>query len=338
MHSALWNCKQPYNVNVAAQQAAIASLGSLPFLAANVEKIKTERQRMYQRLAEIPYLEPVPGSQSNYILCRVNDRPAATLNADLIRQGIFTRYYNSGRLKDYLRISIGKPEDTDILIDMLYALGNPALAAGSALRPVRPAPDRGRKASVQRATQETFIEVSINLDGSGACQVNTGIPFFDHMLTQIAVHGLFDLAVNASGDLEVDVHHTIEDVALTLGNAFLKALGDRKGIVRMADVRVPIDETLAELTLDLSGRPYAVVHINWTAEHAGGIPVSMFTHFFESFAGELRCNLHLSIPYGRDTHHQAEAAFKALARALSTATRIDPRRQGAIPSSKGELF
>jgi len=338
MHTALWNCKQPYNVNVAAKEAALASLKSLDYLAGNVEKIKQERARLYECLTSISYVEPVQGSQSNFILCKVLDRPAKQLQQDLIRQGIFLRYYSSGRLKNYIRISIGKPEDTDILISMLEQMHDPVVSSSLPLRPARLSTPSVRMGSITRTSKETSIAVTANLDGSGKADINTGLPFFDHMLTQIAVHGLFDLTVQAKGDLEIDPHHTIEDTALALGACFLQALGDRKGIMRMADVRVPMDESLVQLTLDLSGRPYVVIQIPWASELIGNIPSSLFTHFLESFASELRCNLHIQVIYGQDGHHQAEAVFKALARALSAATRIDPRRAGQTPSSKGILF
>jgi imidazoleglycerol-phosphate dehydratase len=179
--------------------------------------------------------------------------------------------------------------------------------------------------------------VSLNLDGSGKHTISTGIGFLDHMLAQIAVHGLFDLDVQAAGDLHIDSHHTIEDVGLTLGAAFAQALGDKKGLVRMASAEVPMDESLAQVTLDFSGRPYAVVQVNWRGLTTGSIPNSLFAHFLESFAQQARCTLHARVLYGQDDHHQVEALFKALARALAAATRLDPRRAGQVPSSKGTL-
>jgi len=194
-----------------------------------------------------------------------------------------------------------------------------------------------RTSEIHRKTGETDITIKLNLDGKGACQVNTGIGFLNHMLHHIAVHGLFDLQVEAKGDLEVDCHHTVEDVALALGEAFDQALGDRTGIVRMASTYAPMDEALAFVSLDLSGRPYAVIQVDWHTPAVGTIPTSLITHFFESLAVTLRANLHARLLYGRDDHHQAEALFKALARALDEATRLDPRRQGKVPSTKGKL-
>jgi imidazoleglycerol-phosphate dehydratase len=193
-----------------------------------------------------------------------------------------------------------------------------------------------RTASISRKTNETDITIQLNLDGSGKHDITTGVGFLDHMLTHVAVHGLFDLTVKAAGDLHIDVHHTVEDVALVLGSAFDQALGDRKGIVRMASFYAPMDETLALVALDLSGRPYAVIEAEWGMAPVGQIPTSLFPHFFESFAVTSRCNLHASILHGRDDHHKAEALFKALARALDAATALDPRRT-TIASTKGTL-
>ena len=194
-----------------------------------------------------------------------------------------------------------------------------------------------RQASVNRKTNETSIEVSVNLDGSGNYAIQTGIGFFDHMLTQIAVHGLFDIEITAQGDLEIDKHHTIEDVALTLGQAIAQALGDRKGIRRMGQAVVPMDEALCEVIVDLSGRPYSIFQGEWLAPNVGEIPVTLLEHFFYSLSMTLKANIHTNIRYGRDDHHKAEGLFKALARALSTAVQIDPRRKDAVPSSKGVL-
>lgn len=193
-----------------------------------------------------------------------------------------------------------------------------------------------RTAKIERSTSETQITIELNLDGSGIHNIATGVGFLDHMLTHIAAHGLFDLTVKAQGDLHIDVHHTVEDVALVLGSAFDQALGDRKGIIRMASFYAPMDETLAFVALDLSGRPYSVIDAEWGSAPVGQIPTSLFPHFFESFAVTARCNLHARVLYGRNDHHKAEALFKALARALDAATMLDARRQ-TVPSTKGTL-
>ena len=194
-----------------------------------------------------------------------------------------------------------------------------------------------RSAKVSRKTKETDLAVALDLDGTGQYDIATGIGFLDHMLAHVAVHGLFDLKVKAKGDLEVDAHHTLEDTALALGQAFDEALGERAGIVRMGSVTVPMDEALATVIVDLSGRPYAVTDMAWSCPTVGGIPTTLIPHFFETFAVSARANVHARVDYGRDDHHKAEALFKALGRALGAATRPEPRLGGAIPSTKGRL-
>lgn len=193
-----------------------------------------------------------------------------------------------------------------------------------------------RQATVNRQTRETNINVMIDLDGDGVYTVTTGIGFLDHMLAAFAVHGLFDLTVQAVGDLNVDAHHTIEDVAIVLGMAVREALGERASIVRASHAYVPMDEALAFVALDVSGRPYTVFHAEWRAPTIGQFPTDLVEHFFESFAVHARLTLHARSEYGRNDHHVAEALFKALARALRAAVAIDPRRSG-VPSTKGTL-
>lgn len=193
-----------------------------------------------------------------------------------------------------------------------------------------------RVAEIHRVTRETDVLARLNLDGSGQAEISTGIGFFDHMLHHVAHHGLFDLTVKASGDLHIDAHHTVEDVAIALGQALDRALGDRAGIARMADAWVTMDEALAQVIVDLSGRPYAVFSGEFAGPMVGGLSVSLIPHVLESLAAHGRLNLHTRILYGRDDHHKAEAIFKALGRALDAATAIDPRRLG-VPSTKGVL-
>jgi imidazoleglycerol-phosphate dehydratase len=198
-------------------------------------------------------------------------------------------------------------------------------------------PDAPRQAQVERRTGETEVSVALSLDGSGRHEIDTGVGFFDHMLAHVAVHGLFDLDVRARGDLEVDAHHTVEDVSLALGTALDVALGERSGIARIGSAYVPMDESLAFVAVDLSGRPYAVTDVTWCGTRVGGLPVTLVAHVFESLAVAGRANVHAQVLYGRDDHHQAEALFKALGRALDQATRLDPRRGGTVPSTKGVL-
>lgn len=193
-----------------------------------------------------------------------------------------------------------------------------------------------RTAAITRKTNETQIELALNLDGTGAAEISTGVGFFDHMLHHVAHHGLFDLNVKATGDLHIDTHHTIEDVAICLGRAFDEALGDRKGIARMGSAYVPMDEALARVVVDLSGRPYAVIRAAFSAPLIGQMPTSLVAHVFETIAIHARMNLHAEALYGRDDHHIAEALFKALGRALRIAVERDPRRT-AVASTKGTL-
>ncbi len=196
---------------------------------------------------------------------------------------------------------------------------------------------QGRTASIIRQTRETSIRLELNLDGTGQYKIQSGIGFLDHMLAQLAFHGLFDLQLEAEGDWGVDFHHTIEDCGLVLGEAFDRALGDRKGLVRMAVQYAPMDDSLARVVVDLSGRPYSVIKARWAAEEIGKVPTSLWEHFLESFALRARSNLHVKVLYGKDGHHQLEAVFKALARSLSAASRIEPRRFNEVPSTKGVL-
>ena len=192
-----------------------------------------------------------------------------------------------------------------------------------------------RRISVSRRTRETEIDLTLDLDGSGRADVSTGIGFYDHLLTSLAHHGLFDLQVRATGDLEVDEHHTVEDVALVLGSAFAEALGDRAGIRRFGEASVPMDESLATAVVDIGGRPYAVIDLPFHGERVGGLPLQLIEHALESFARTAGATLHLR-GTGRNDHHLAEAAFKAMARALRGACEPDPRREG-VASTKGTL-
>jgi imidazoleglycerol-phosphate dehydratase len=192
----------------------------------------------------------------------------------------------------------------------------------------------GRTAVVNRKTAETAIAARLDVDGTGAYEVATTVPMLDHLLAQLARHGLFDLTVKAEGDNQ---HHIVEDVGIALGQAFREALGEKGGIVRMADATVPMDESLVAVALDLGGRGYAVVDLPLGGTDLGGLAGDLVRHFLESFALEARLNLHVLTLRGTNDHHKAEAVFKALGRALDTATRIDERRAGALPTTKGML-
>jgi imidazoleglycerol-phosphate dehydratase len=195
---------------------------------------------------------------------------------------------------------------------------------------------KARTASIGRNTAETSVSVTLNLDGTGVSEVQTGVQFMDHMLNLFAKHGLFDLDVSCKGDLGVDAHHSIEDIGICLGLALEKALADKKGIVRFAHAYYPMDETLVRVTVDLSGRPYLVYNVRVERERVGKLESELMEEFWKALVTHARLNLHIELLYGRNTHHIFEAMFKAAARALSLATRIDSRVQG-VPSTKGVL-
>jgi imidazoleglycerol-phosphate dehydratase len=196
--------------------------------------------------------------------------------------------------------------------------------------------DVTRNARVERATKESQVEVVLDLDGTGTTDIATGVPFFDHMLAQLGKHALFDLRVKAVGDIEVDAHHTVEDVSIVLGQAMREALGDKAGIVRFGDALVPLDETLVQAVVDVSGRPYCVHEEPELVELIGSYDTTLTRHVFESLASAAQICLHVRVVSGRNAHHIVEAQFKAVARALRTAVAIDPRAEG-VPSTKGVL-
>lgn len=195
----------------------------------------------------------------------------------------------------------------------------------------------GRTGSFTRETKETSVSVTWELDGTGKAEVSTGIGMLDHLVSQIARHGVFDITLQAKGDLEVDAHHTVEDVGIGLGRALADALGDSAGIVRMGDALVPLDEALAQVAVDLSGRAYSVISVSWSDARIGELPSDLVEHFLQSIAHEARFNLHARVLAGVNDHHKAECLMKALGRALNAATRIDERRTGQTPSTKEAL-
>jgi imidazoleglycerol-phosphate dehydratase len=191
-----------------------------------------------------------------------------------------------------------------------------------------------RLSVIKRETKETNVSLELNIDGSGNWEVNTGVRMFDHLLAQSAQHGLFDIKISATSN---DLHHLVEDVAICLGKAFSEALGEKRGIVRMADASVPMDDALATVVIDISGRGYPVLDLAFSDNDVAEFPVDLVRHFLQSFAIEARFNLHAKVAYGVNDHHKAEALFKALGRALDTATRIDKRIGGQLPSTKDLL-
>lgn len=194
-----------------------------------------------------------------------------------------------------------------------------------------------RQASVERDTLETQIQVTVNLDGTGECKLDTGVPFLEHMLDQVARHGLIDLDIKAKGDLHIDAHHTVEDIGITLGQAFTKAIGDKKGIVRYGHAYVPLDEALSRVVIDFSGRPGMEYNVNFKRSSIGDFDVDLFHEFFQGFINHANVTLHIDNLSGTNAHHIAETMFKAFGRAVRMAIAEDPRMQGVMPSTKGSL-
>jgi imidazoleglycerol-phosphate dehydratase len=194
-----------------------------------------------------------------------------------------------------------------------------------------------RKATITRNTLETQITVSVNLDGTGKSEFDTGLPFLEHMLDQVARHGMVDLSINAQGDLHIDAHHTVEDIGITLGQAVVEALGDKKGITRYGHAYVPLDEALSRVVIDFSGRPGLEYHVPFTRSTVGGFDVDLFLEFFQGFVNHALVTLHIDNLRGDNSHHQVETVFKAFGRAVRMALTPDPRMAGVTPSTKGVL-
>lgn len=197
--------------------------------------------------------------------------------------------------------------------------------------------DVKRQATISRKTKETEITATVDLDGTGAADIRTGIGFLDHMLEQLARHGLIDIKLVAKGDLHIDYHHTVEDSGIVLGQAFARALGDKLGIARYADVHLPMDETLTRVAIDVSGRPYLIWGVTFTRDKLGEMDTELFREWFQAFAQNAGITLHVHNLYGDNNHHIAETCYKGLARALRKAVEIDPRQAGRVPSTKGSL-
>jgi len=330
--------RPPYNVNVAAVEAALATLDDMETVQMRIEAIIAERRRLIAALSDLPGLYPLPG-QANFVFCRFTDRSGQEVADVLAQKGILVRSFAAPALADAVRISVGRPDQTNVLLgalsEMLGTL-SPHLPVEDPTATDHPVDPGRRQGRVHRRTRESDVRVALDLDGTGRYETDTGVGFLDHMLAQIAAHGLFDLEVRARGDLEVDEHHTVEDVAIGLGQALDAALGDRRGLVRMGSAYAPLDEALAHVVVDLSGRPYAVIEAEFATSSVGLMDTDLFIHFLETVAVHARLSLHARVLTGRNDHHKAEALFKALGRALDAATRTDPRRQG-VPSTKGVL-
>ena len=312
------NVKYPYNVSLAAMEKAMSLLKR--DVAAEVESVMAERSRMEEALAELPRVRKVWPSDANFLLVEVDD--ARGLYSELLDKQVIVRDRSKVPVcAGCLRITIGTKEENDKVLAVIGGLQPECVV-------------EKRKAKVVRKTKETEIEVSVDLDRKGTDGISTGLNFLDHMLDQIVHHAGIYLTVKSKGDLHVDEHHTMEDVAIVLGEALIKALGDKRGIERYGFV-LPMDESSAMVLMDLGGRIEFVWDVDFKREFVGDVPTEMFKHFFRSLGSAMLCNLHVSAK-GENDHHIAEGIFKAFARALKMAVRREQFGY-SLPSSKGIL-
>ena len=312
------NVKYPYNISLSSMEKAMGLL--VRDVKAEVEVIKAERSRMAEALAALPRVRKVWPSDANFLLVEVDD--ARGLYDELLAAQVIVRDRSKVlACAGCLRITVGTPAENDKVLAVIGGLKPESVV-------------QKRAAKVVRKTRETHIEVSVDLDGKGTDGIDTGLKFLDHMLDQIVHHAGISLSVKSTGDLEVDEHHTMEDVAIVLGEALIKALGDKRGIERYGFV-LPMDESKAMVLMDLGGRIEFVWDVEFKREYVGDVPTEMFWHFFRSLGAAMSCNLHVSAK-GENDHHIAEGIFKAFARALRMAVRRE-QFSYSLPSSKGVL-
>lgn len=324
--AAMGRIKYPYSVNVITERLVLSELERAAVREEQIATLIEERKKMVKTLEKMPLIRQVFASDANFVLVRV-DEPREVYN-QLIERGIIVRDRSKiAGCEGCLRLTVGTPTENAALVDALQNLDKPfsgpvAVAAG------------GRCVTVTRKSRETDITATLDLDNASQSHIATGLGFFDHMLDQIVHHGGFSLRLSAQGDLNVDEHHTIEDVALVLGEAFRLALGDKRGIGRYG-FALPMDESRALVLLDFGGRIATRWDVKLKRERIGDVPAEMFEHFFDSFAQAARCNLHI-VARGRNEHHKVEGIFKAFARALRMAVERKPL-DFSLPSSKGML-
>jgi histidinol-phosphate aminotransferase len=312
--------RPPGSISSFSVAVALRALANTAAMRADVAETVSERERLRPALLELGW--DVADSCANCLFADLG-APAAPTIERLLAAGIVVRTFAA--MPNCLRITIGSRADNDRVLEALGVGGT---------RPGEPL--EGRTGRVQRTTRETRTDAEWTLDGTGDSRVTTGIGFLDHMLTALAFHSLTDIWLTCVGDLWVDEHHTVEDVAITLGQALDRALGDRAGIVRYGDARAPLDEALCHATVDLGGRGFSSMVLPLRGDRVGGLPTSLLPHFFDSLSREGRLAIHLD-GHGGDDHHVIEAAFKALALALREAVSRDQRRAGALPSTKGAI-
>lgn len=324
--AAMGRIKYPYSVNVITERLVLQELERSVIREKQIATLIEERKKLVKTLEKLPLIRRVFASDANFVLVRV-DEPRKVYDK-LIERGIIVR--DRSRIagcEGCLRLTVGTPEENVALVDALQNLYKPS--AG----PAAPSAT-GRRVTVTRKSRETDITATLDLDHNAPSQIETGLGFFDHMLDQIVHHGSFSLQLSAKGDLQVDEHHTIEDVALVLGEAFRLALGDKRGIGRYG-FALPMDESRALVLLDFGGRIATRWDVKLKRERIGDVPTELFEHFFDSFAQAARCNLHI-VARGRNEHHKVEGIFKAFARALRMAVERKPL-DFSLPSSKGML-
>jgi histidinol-phosphate aminotransferase len=315
--------RPPASIGVHAAALAEIALRNIDEMRERVRATCSERDRIGAELRAAG--RTVSSTCTNFVLVDLGE-PAAPVARRLLERGMVVRTFSEPSLANHIRISPATPAENDRLLEDL---------CGRA--PARPAAARAlRTGEAERRTRETDIRCRVSLDGSGGATVATGIGMLDHMLTALAAHSLIDLELDCSGDLWVDDHHTVEDVAIVLGQALDRGLGDRTGIRRFGDARAPLDEAVVHAVVDLGGRGIAEIGLPLAGERVGGLPATLVPHFFDSLSRHGRLGIHLS-GTGRDDHHLLEAAFKSLALALRQAWEADPRRAGAVPSTKGSM-
>jgi histidinol-phosphate aminotransferase len=325
-----YRVKPPYNVSTPNQKAALDSLSVSPLTMRRAEEIVSEREVLKRELLMIPAVKKIWPSDANFLLVKVDD-PDLVYDR-LIRQKVIVRNRNS-QVPGALRITVGTPSENRRLLGALAGFSGATAGECKEDLNVSSSTGAGRTSDVTRITSETSVVVRLSLDGEGLSSIDTGIGFLDHMLTQLARHGGIDLDVSASGDIEVDEHHTVEDVALALGEAFDRSLGLRRGIERFGFL-LPMDDALAQVALDFGGRPCLVWDVKFSTERTGGIGNDMFRHFFSSFCDSARCNLNIKAE-GYNDHHKIEAIFKAFARSVKMA--VSQTGSNRIPSTKGVI-